>query len=74
MDSHTAERERRADILRLRRRFLKDREKESVKFAKKEIQSQRTERVRNSDIQKCAGICIMVMYFNNLFCRRGEQI
>uniref|UniRef100_A0A3B1JQ43 DNA-dependent protein kinase catalytic subunit n=1 Tax=Astyanax mexicanus TaxID=7994 RepID=A0A3B1JQ43_ASTMX len=28
----------RADILRLRRRFLKDKEKESVKFAKREIQ------------------------------------
>jgi len=41
----TAERERRADILRLRRRFLKDKEKENIKFAKKEIQSQKTERV-----------------------------
>uniref|UniRef100_A0A8B9RNH4 DNA-dependent protein kinase catalytic subunit n=1 Tax=Astyanax mexicanus TaxID=7994 RepID=A0A8B9RNH4_ASTMX len=29
----------RADILRLRRRFLKDKEKESVKFAKREIQA-----------------------------------
>lgn len=41
----TAERERRADILRLKRRFLKDKEKENIKFAKREIQSQRTERV-----------------------------
>uniref|UniRef100_A0A8B9LUH8 DNA-dependent protein kinase catalytic subunit n=1 Tax=Astyanax mexicanus TaxID=7994 RepID=A0A8B9LUH8_ASTMX len=36
-DSRT-DREKRADILRLRRRFLKDKEKESVKFAKREIQ------------------------------------
>uniref|UniRef100_A0A672S298 DNA-dependent protein kinase catalytic subunit n=1 Tax=Sinocyclocheilus grahami TaxID=75366 RepID=A0A672S298_SINGR len=36
-DSRT-ERERRADILRLRRRFIKDKEKESIRFAKKEIQ------------------------------------
>uniref|UniRef100_A0A9J8AJD6 DNA-dependent protein kinase catalytic subunit n=1 Tax=Cyprinus carpio carpio TaxID=630221 RepID=A0A9J8AJD6_CYPCA len=36
-DSRT-ERERRADILRLRKRFLKDKEKESIRFAKKEIQ------------------------------------
>ncbi|XP_056317923.1 DNA-dependent protein kinase catalytic subunit [Danio aesculapii] len=51
-DSRTAaERERRADILRLRRRFLKDKEKESMKFAKKEIQSQRTERERRADLK-----------------------
>uniref|UniRef100_A0A4W4HQJ6 DNA-dependent protein kinase catalytic subunit n=1 Tax=Electrophorus electricus TaxID=8005 RepID=A0A4W4HQJ6_ELEEL len=35
----------RADILRLRRRFLKDKEKETIKFVKREIQSQRIERV-----------------------------
>ncbi|KAL1271164.1 hypothetical protein QQF64_030180, partial [Cirrhinus molitorella] len=46
-----AERERRADILRLRRRFLKDKEKESVRFAKREIQSQRTERERRADLK-----------------------
>lgn len=51
-DSRTAaERERRADILRLRRRFLKDKEKESIKFAKKEIQSQRSERERRADLK-----------------------
>ncbi|KAL0188810.1 hypothetical protein M9458_015909, partial [Cirrhinus mrigala] len=38
-------------ILRLRRRFLKDKEKESIKFAKKEIQSQRTERERRADLK-----------------------
>lgn len=46
-----AERERRADILRLRRRFLKDKEKENIRFAKKEIQSQRTERKRRADLK-----------------------
>uniref|UniRef100_A0A671MAS8 DNA-dependent protein kinase catalytic subunit n=1 Tax=Sinocyclocheilus anshuiensis TaxID=1608454 RepID=A0A671MAS8_9TELE len=46
-----AERERRADILRLRRRFIKDKEKESIRFAKKEIQSQRTERERRADLK-----------------------
>lgn len=46
-----AERERRADILRLRKRFLKDKEKESNIFAKKEIQSQRTKRERRADLK-----------------------
>ncbi|XP_051572291.1 DNA-dependent protein kinase catalytic subunit-like isoform X3 [Myxocyprinus asiaticus] len=46
-----AERERHADILRLRRRFLKDKEKENIKFAKKEIQSQRTARERRADLK-----------------------
>ncbi|XP_048062032.1 LOW QUALITY PROTEIN: DNA-dependent protein kinase catalytic subunit-like [Megalobrama amblycephala] len=40
-----------ADILRLRRRFPKDKEKENIKFAKKEIQSQRTERERRADLK-----------------------
>ncbi|XP_062849596.1 DNA-dependent protein kinase catalytic subunit [Trichomycterus rosablanca] len=44
-----AERERRADILRLRRRFLKDKEKENIKFAQREIQSQRTEREKRAE-------------------------
>uniref|UniRef100_A0A8B9LXB6 DNA-dependent protein kinase catalytic subunit n=1 Tax=Astyanax mexicanus TaxID=7994 RepID=A0A8B9LXB6_ASTMX len=35
----TDETDSRTDILRLRRRFLKDKEKESVKFAKREIQA-----------------------------------
>ncbi|XP_060788690.1 DNA-dependent protein kinase catalytic subunit-like isoform X1 [Neoarius graeffei] len=43
-----AAQERRADILRLKRRFLKDREKENIKFAKREIQSQRTEREKRA--------------------------
>ncbi|XP_036452457.1 DNA-dependent protein kinase catalytic subunit isoform X2 [Colossoma macropomum] len=44
-----ADREKRADILRLKRRFLKDKEKESIKFAKREIQSQKTEREKRAD-------------------------
>ncbi|XP_066538129.1 DNA-dependent protein kinase catalytic subunit [Hoplias malabaricus] len=49
-DSRTAaDREKRADILRLKRRFLKDKEKESIKFAKQEIQSQKTEREKRAD-------------------------
>ncbi|XP_026875191.2 DNA-dependent protein kinase catalytic subunit [Electrophorus electricus] len=44
-----AEREKRADILRLRRRFLKDKEKETIKFVKREIQSQRIEREKRAD-------------------------
>ncbi|TSL34570.1 DNA-dependent protein kinase catalytic subunit [Bagarius yarrelli] len=43
-----AEREKRADILRLKRRFLRDKEKENIKFAKREIQSQRTEREKRA--------------------------
>ncbi|XP_042616499.1 DNA-dependent protein kinase catalytic subunit-like isoform X2 [Cyprinus carpio] len=46
-----AERERHADILRLRRRFIKDKRTENNKFAKKEIQSQRTERERRADLK-----------------------
>ncbi|XP_076840848.1 DNA-dependent protein kinase catalytic subunit [Brachyhypopomus gauderio] len=45
-----AEREKRADILRLRRRFLKDKEKENIKFAKREIQSQRIEREKRAEL------------------------
>ncbi|KAI4886986.1 hypothetical protein NFI96_023481, partial [Prochilodus magdalenae] len=49
-DSRSAAvRERRADILRLKRRFLKDKEKESIKFAKREIQSQKIEREKRAD-------------------------
>ncbi|XP_041924731.1 DNA-dependent protein kinase catalytic subunit isoform X1 [Alosa sapidissima] len=44
-----AERERRADILRLRRRFLKDQEKVSLHFAKKEISSQRQEKEKRAE-------------------------
>ncbi|XP_028826126.1 DNA-dependent protein kinase catalytic subunit isoform X2 [Denticeps clupeoides] len=45
----TAERERRADILRLKRRFLKDREKVSMHFARKEISSQRQEKEKQAE-------------------------
>lgn len=57
-----AERERRADILRLRRRFLKDKEKENIKFAKREIQSQRTQRVEISH-SFVAVICVYTPFF-----------
>uniref|UniRef100_A0AAR2L7W1 DNA-dependent protein kinase catalytic subunit n=1 Tax=Pygocentrus nattereri TaxID=42514 RepID=A0AAR2L7W1_PYGNA len=42
MDSRT-DREKRADILRLKRRFLKDKEKESIKFEKRADQKLRRE-------------------------------
>uniref|UniRef100_A0A3B4GU24 DNA-dependent protein kinase catalytic subunit n=1 Tax=Pundamilia nyererei TaxID=303518 RepID=A0A3B4GU24_9CICH len=45
VDSRTRVNEQRANILRLRRRFLKDQEKVSLGFAKKEIQHQRQEKV-----------------------------
>lgn len=41
-----AENEQRSNILRLRRRFLKDQEKVSLGFAQKEIQQQRQRKVR----------------------------
>uniref|UniRef100_A0A3Q2PZS8 DNA-dependent protein kinase catalytic subunit n=1 Tax=Fundulus heteroclitus TaxID=8078 RepID=A0A3Q2PZS8_FUNHE len=41
VDSRTRENERRSNILRLRRRFLKDQEKVSLGFAQKEIQQQK---------------------------------
>ncbi|XP_056155309.1 DNA-dependent protein kinase catalytic subunit [Lampris incognitus] len=44
-----AESERRADILRLRRRFLKDQEKVSLSFAQKEIREQRQKREERTD-------------------------
>ncbi|TRY56699.1 hypothetical protein DNTS_012969 [Danionella cerebrum] len=47
----TAARERRADILRLKRRFLKDKEKENISFAMKEIQSQRSKQERRADLK-----------------------
>ncbi|KAK6293153.1 hypothetical protein J4Q44_G00366540 [Coregonus suidteri] len=44
-----AQSEQRADILRLRRRFLKDQEKVSLGFAKKEIRHQRQEKDKMAD-------------------------
>lgn len=41
----TAENDRRRNILRLRRRFLKDQEKTSLNYAQKEIQQQRIKKV-----------------------------
>ncbi|XP_017270589.1 DNA-dependent protein kinase catalytic subunit isoform X2 [Kryptolebias marmoratus] len=50
VDSHTrAENERRSNILRLRRRFLKDQEKVSLGFAQKEIQQQRQKKEEKAD-------------------------
>ncbi|KAM3860678.1 DNA-dependent protein kinase catalytic subunit [Diretmus argenteus] len=44
-----AENEKRADILRLRRRFLKDQEKVSISFAQKEIRQQRQRKENRAD-------------------------
>nr|XP_054607336.1 DNA-dependent protein kinase catalytic subunit isoform X2 [Nothobranchius furzeri] len=50
VDSRTkAENERRSNILRLRRRFLKDQEKVSLRFAQKEIQQQRQRKEEKAD-------------------------
>ncbi|XP_037550083.1 DNA-dependent protein kinase catalytic subunit [Nematolebias whitei] len=50
VDSRTrAENERRNNILRLRRRFLKDQEKVSLSFAQKEIQQQRQKKEEKAD-------------------------
>lgn len=43
----TAENEQRRNILRLRRRFLKDQEKTSITYAQKEIRQQRQKKVFN---------------------------
>lgn len=44
----TAENEQRSNILRLRRRFLKDQEKVSMNYAQKEIRQQRQKKVPNN--------------------------
>uniref|UniRef100_A0A3Q2CEF8 DNA-dependent protein kinase catalytic subunit n=1 Tax=Cyprinodon variegatus TaxID=28743 RepID=A0A3Q2CEF8_CYPVA len=49
VDSRTRENERRSNILRLRRRFLKDQEKVSLGFAQKEIQQQRQKKEEKAD-------------------------
>ncbi|XP_012711305.2 DNA-dependent protein kinase catalytic subunit [Fundulus heteroclitus] len=50
VDSRTrAENERRSNILRLRRRFLKDQEKVSLGFAQKEIQQQKRKKEEKAD-------------------------
>ncbi|XP_041817023.1 DNA-dependent protein kinase catalytic subunit isoform X2 [Chelmon rostratus] len=50
VDSHTrAQNEQRNNILRLRRRFLKDQEKVSLTFAQKEIQHQRQKKEEKAD-------------------------
>uniref|UniRef100_A0A3B4GTT0 DNA-dependent protein kinase catalytic subunit n=1 Tax=Pundamilia nyererei TaxID=303518 RepID=A0A3B4GTT0_9CICH len=50
VDSRTRVNEQRANILRLRRRFLKDQEKVSLGFAKKEIQHQRQEKEEKANL------------------------
>ncbi|XP_075994169.1 DNA-dependent protein kinase catalytic subunit isoform X2 [Genypterus blacodes] len=49
VDSRSRENEQRANILRLRRRFLKDQEKVSLGFAKMEIQQQRHKKEEKAD-------------------------
>lgn len=50
VDSHTrAQNEQRNNILRLRRRFLKDQEKVSLNYAQKEIQQQRQKKEDKAD-------------------------
>nr|XP_046226723.1 DNA-dependent protein kinase catalytic subunit isoform X2 [Scatophagus argus] len=49
VDSRTAENEQRRNILRLRRRFLKDQEKVSLTYAQKEIQQQRQKKEEKAD-------------------------
>uniref|UniRef100_A0A8C7HZ68 DNA-dependent protein kinase catalytic subunit n=1 Tax=Oncorhynchus kisutch TaxID=8019 RepID=A0A8C7HZ68_ONCKI len=56
----TAQSEQRADILRLRRRFLKDQEKVSLGFAKKEIRHQRQEKA--SRLRKEAQVTLYRSY------------
>ncbi|XP_071387705.1 DNA-dependent protein kinase catalytic subunit [Centroberyx affinis] len=59
-----AESERRADILRLRRRFLKDQEKVSMSFARKEIhqQRQKKEDKANQRLRKEAQVTLYRSY------------
>ncbi|XP_026183019.1 DNA-dependent protein kinase catalytic subunit isoform X2 [Mastacembelus armatus] len=49
MDSHTRENEQLNNILRLRRRFLKDQEKVSLSYAQKEIRQQRQKKQEKAD-------------------------
>uniref|UniRef100_A0A3B4TQG3 DNA-dependent protein kinase catalytic subunit n=1 Tax=Seriola dumerili TaxID=41447 RepID=A0A3B4TQG3_SERDU len=49
VDSRTRETEQRNNILRLRRRFLKDQEKVGLRFAQKEIQQQRKKKEEIAD-------------------------
>ncbi|XP_028288750.1 DNA-dependent protein kinase catalytic subunit isoform X2 [Parambassis ranga] len=49
VDSRTKEHEQRSNILRLRRRFLKDQEKVSLSYAQKEIRLQRQKREDKAD-------------------------
>lgn len=54
--SFTAENEQRNNILRLRRRFLKDQEKVSLMYAQREIQQQRQKKVSNIQ-QPISSLC-----------------
>jgi len=59
--SGPAESERRADIQRLRRRFLKDQEKVSLGFALKEVQHQRQRKVL-LDTRFTVCLCVLFAY------------
>ncbi|XP_036376580.1 DNA-dependent protein kinase catalytic subunit isoform X1 [Megalops cyprinoides] len=64
-DSRTSVlREQRADILRLKRKFLKDHEKASMKFARKEIfeQKQEREKVADQKVQRDAQVTLYRNY------------
>uniref|UniRef100_A0A3B5Q076 DNA-dependent protein kinase catalytic subunit n=1 Tax=Xiphophorus maculatus TaxID=8083 RepID=A0A3B5Q076_XIPMA len=62
-DEVDTENEQRSNILRLRRRFLKDQEKVSLGFAQKEIQQQRQRKVRpRSKLRKEAQVTLYRNY------------
>lgn len=57
----TAQNEQRSNILRLRRRFLKDQEKTSFNYAQKEIQQQRLKKV--TSIQEPTMLFLFLFFF-----------
>uniref|UniRef100_A0A3Q4AQN1 DNA-dependent protein kinase catalytic subunit n=1 Tax=Mola mola TaxID=94237 RepID=A0A3Q4AQN1_MOLML len=63
VDSHTrAQNEQRSNILRLRRRFLKDQEKNSLNYAHKEIQQQRQKKKADQRLRKEAQVTLYRNY------------
>uniref|UniRef100_A0A8C5FRE6 DNA-dependent protein kinase catalytic subunit n=1 Tax=Gadus morhua TaxID=8049 RepID=A0A8C5FRE6_GADMO len=61
-DSRSRGGERRADIQRLRRRFLKDQEKVSLGFARKEVQQQRQRKIKASRLRKESQVTLYRSY------------
>uniref|UniRef100_A0A3P9A875 DNA-dependent protein kinase catalytic subunit n=1 Tax=Esox lucius TaxID=8010 RepID=A0A3P9A875_ESOLU len=57
-----AQSEQRADILRLKRRFLKDQEKVSLGFAKKEIRHQREQKMADQRLRKESQVTLYRSY------------